>query len=543
MTVCQAPIWPAPYDVPLAPVISSASPLVQVDPRAIVVQTDSMSVSGHDSDDVPATTTTPPPRPRGDRSAKESKKLGDLAPYFALPLLATQSGGLILSSSKDIVKDIGSCIEGSSLFYSLSFNPPNAGHVDEYHGIKIEIGRPGVKVRTNTGYYNEPVFYNQPRVAAKSVTAHELEAVLDVGLGANDGDLTKQLQGLELTERLSSGTLSLWLNRLHGKKARSALTALADESVFLGPPANQTISEAPPDQAAQEAMMAKTATYVDDIVSQLPGFTALRTMVQYEQPTAKVTDTWNAALADQSLREGVTELTTLRNIDGHEQQDKARVRGEQGSGARSLNFIGIFGSILRTVLGDATESGDKLSWVHWERGSASGLKQDDHGKVAVYGYQVSGENPRYTVTDCCLRGGGLFRTPSAYHGEISIDPETGAIVRLTMEAEPGWIIEPNPRPVEPVKETDMMVEYGPVEIGGRSFICPLRSVVTVRRRTVRAIYFWGQTFSVYGPYATQLEDVAYTHYRKFGSESRILPGFEVVPEAGPVGGAVTPPQQ
>jgi hypothetical protein len=51
-------------------------------------------------------------------------------------------------------------------------------------------------------------------------------------------------------------------------------------------------------------------------------------------------------------------------------------------------------------------------------------------------------------------------------------PGTGAILRMTMEAELGWIREPNLNPVLPAKGAAMMVEYGPVEIGGRKYVCP-----------------------------------------------------------------------
>ena len=76
----------------------------------------------------------------------------------------------------------------------------------------------------------------------------------------------------------------------------------------------------------------------------------------------------------------------------------------------------------------------------------------------------------------------------------------------------------------------MMVEYGPVEIGGKKYICPRRSVVTMRVRTVRALTFWGQTFDIYAPYETLLNNIVYGDYHKFGSEARMLPGFDVVPD-------------
>jgi hypothetical protein len=94
-----------------------------------------------------------------------------------------------------------------------------------------------------------------------------------------------------------------------------------------------------------------------------------------------------------------------------------------------------------------------------------------------------------------------------------------------------------------------MVEYGPVKIGSSSFICPVRGVVITRSRPVRRLTFWDESFETYAAYATLLDDVAYSNYHRFGSELRILPGFEVVPDAstpngtGDQGPAKTPPTQ
>jgi hypothetical protein len=111
---------------------------------------------------------------------------------------------------------------------------------------------------------------------------------------------------------------------------------------------------------------------------------------------------------------------------------------------------------------------------------------------------------------------------------LTIDPETGAVLRLTMESAPGWIGEPNLTPIQPVKATGMMLEYGPVQLGEKTFICPVRSVIALRNRVVRDIDFGGNRSAVYGPYETTMDDIAFSDYHKFGSESRILPGLEVM---------------
>jgi VWFA-related protein len=445
--------------------------------------------------------------------------------YFALPVLALQSGGLVLDELSDVSHAIDHCVEDASQFYTLSFDPPPAAQPDEYHDLKVQINAPGLSAHTNTGYYDQPVFYDQPRVPARRVTVDELEQILDTANAEHDSDLAKQLAGLELAERLSSTRLSLWKDRLRGKKSIAALVALADESAFLDPPAAEILSDPAPDLNTQRQMLSRTVKYLKEVIPKLPDFFATRTTIEYQQPSPKNGDTWKTALADQSLREAVTERATLRYRNGHEEQDAEKKNGSPNARKKDLNFIGVFGPILGSVLVDATRGNSILIWSRWE--------QSEQGREAVFRYIVRVDNPHYNVTHCCLVGGHTFLTSPRYLGELAIDPATGAILRLTMESEPGWISEPNLSPVLPVKGAAMMVEYGPVEIGGKRYICPQRSVVVMRVRTVSTLTVWNQTFDIYAPYEMLLNDIAYKDYHRFGAEARLLSGFDIVPEATP----------
>jgi VWFA-related protein len=445
--------------------------------------------------------------------------------YFSLPVLAIQSGGLVLDPVSDIARAIEQCVEDARVFYTVSFDPPHAAKPDEYHDLKMQMETYGLSARTNIGYYNQPVYYDQPRVPTRRVTVQELEQMLGATVGEHDGELAGQLAGLELSERLSSPRLSLWQDRLRGKKSKAALTALGDSSAFLDPPEAEIPRDPAPDLEAQRQMLSRTVKYLRDVIPRLPDFFAVRTTTQYEQLSPKEGNSWKTALADQSLREAVTEKATLRYRNGHEEQDVEKKTGSRSAKKKDLNFIGAFGPILGSVLVDATGGDSRLIWSRWAQG--------DRGREAVFRYIVRGDNPRYTLVYCCLVGGEVFRVSTKYLGELAIDPATGAILRLTMESEPGWIREPNLQPVLPVKDASMMVEYGPVEIGGRTYVCPRRSVVIMRARNIRTLAVWDQTFDIYTPYETLLNDMVYTDYHRFGSESRMLPGFDVMPDATP----------
>lgn len=455
------------------------------------------------------------------RSVAELKKDPQLfSDHVALPALTLQSGGVVIyKASKD---EIGDCLRSARNFYTLSFNPAKTSQIHEFHELKVVV--PDVTTRTSTGYYDEPVFYNQPRIPTRRITVLELEQMLEGDSKEHDGELAEQLAGIELTERLSSPTLAHLESSL-GSKAKAALIGLADQSAFLDPPAADSVAEAAPSAARQQEMIAKTGEYLKNSLSRLPDFYATRTTVEYEQPWPKESDPWETALSDQSLRAAVTVKATLRYRKNREEQDTEKRKGSSAGKLRDLNLIGVFGPMLNSVLTDATGEGNSLTWSRWEKSAP--------GKVAVFRYDVRGKSPFYGVMDCCLKGRVMFRATPPYHGQIAIDPETGAVLRLTMESEPGWIVEPNLHPVQPVLSTSTMIEYASVQIGTGTYIVPQRSVLMVRSRPVLNMNFWGEPFEIYSSYESIVDDFSYSGYHKFGSMLRILPGFEEVPPATP----------
>lgn len=83
---------------------------------------------------------------------------GDLA----LPVLAIHSGGRVLDTPGDLSDQIAGCIAEAPTYYTLTFDPPPAKHVDEYHEIALRVvDKPQLKARTSTGYYAQPSFQFQ----------------------------------------------------------------------------------------------------------------------------------------------------------------------------------------------------------------------------------------------------------------------------------------------------------------------------------------------------------------------------------------------
>jgi hypothetical protein len=103
---------------------------------------------------------------------------------------------------------------------------------------------------------------------------------------------------------------------------------------------------------------------------------------------------------------------------------------------------------------------------------------------------------------------------TAYHGEVAIDPSSGTILRLAVQAE---------QPLSsPILQSDIMVEYGPVEIGGKTYTCPVRSVSIGIGSGFMSVYPF--TPSPSPADTTLLNDMTFDNYHQFRSESRILTG-------------------
>jgi VWFA-related protein len=425
-------------------------------------------------------------------------------------VLAVQSGGRVLDRSSDLVSQIESCVREAGAFYTLSFDPASADHPDEYHRLKVEISKPGLTARTNTGYYDQPFYSDQPNPGTRRATVAQLEELLNTLHGASDADVAKQLSALELTESLSALKLASWTAAFHGKKTQQALTFLADKSAFLPPPLAEIPAVAPPDATAQHRMITLLGDYLRDTLPKLPNYFAARTTVRYEE-IAEFDAVHRKVLYEPlQMAESFKEAVLYR--DGKEVADPgAAKRKKRKTSEPYLLTYGTFGPALGFVR-DAIAAPGALTWSRWEQ-SPSGLR-------AVFSYRITVEKSLYQIAGCCLPDGdgtNGFAIRAGYHGEIAIDPASGAILRLQAQEDPkGFTV---------VSRSDILITYGPVEIGGKTFICPQRSVSIMRIRSLSLLMDWDEGFRTYGPYETMVNDISYGDYHMFRGESHMMPGF------------------
>ena len=358
-----------------------------------------------------------------------------------------------------------------------------------------------------------------PALAAKDapvakVTVAQLEQALATAHDRPDVEVAQQLTSMELTERLSTAKLTYLKANLPGSKAQEALVILADSAAFLGPPAGEIPADAAPDPAAARQMLTGIVNYVNSTVRQLPNLMAVRDTTGFEdKPQEDVQGpTGIATVAAMPLHSVGRSSVMVTYRDRQEVVDEKALK--HGPKIGGLEVKGEFGPILSRVVADALQG--KITWGRWEQGAG--------GKVAVFHYTVPNEKSHYLVQFCCFIDGfnsdgipnmRVFSENAAYHGEIAFDPASGAVLRIAMEAEmPAG---------ELVTKAAMLVEYGPMEIAGKNYVCPTKSVSILMAHTGQQSGMISKEHYK-GSAKTYLNDVAFGQYRRFGSETRILAG-------------------
>jgi hypothetical protein len=366
-----------------------------------------------------------------------------------------------------------------------------------------------------------------PAGAAKRVTVAQLEQALITAGAAHKPDLEmmRLIGEMELSERLTEDTLGRLNAKLGlGSEAALALRLLAHQSEFLDPPPSELPATAAPGDAEQQRMLDAARIYVAKSLPRLPNFLANRTTYRYDDsPRELKKDAWPVRaglhLVDKSSRE-----TSLR--DERENQPPA-----QGSAVwqaqTGLTTQGEFGSTLSMIMTDTAQG--KISWSHWEETvtgpaavfqysvpkSAShfeligshqvqptleGVATPGVGSRGIAAMQVKTANVGST-------GASIIRSKPGYHGSLWLDPATGTILRITIEADS--------KDSAPFRRAAILVEYGPVQIGDGQFTCPVRSVaLSSAEPDARAATKDDPT--------QWLNETLFTGYHRFVATTRIL---------------------
>ncbi len=360
-----------------------------------------------------------------------------------------------------------------------------------------------------------------PAWGAKRVTVAQLEQALATISAAHrpDAEIARQIAGMKLSERITEATLARLNAHLDtGSQAALALQLLADQSAFLDPPPSELSATSAPNDATQQRMLEAARNYVARTLPRLPNFLAARSIHRYDDsPQELKKGAWPVRLGLHLVD------TSIREIS---------VRDERGSlpsavwqEQSGLISQGEFGSTLGMILADTAKG--KVTWGHWERiaGDPAAVFHYSVPKSAS-SYEVIGYQQPTAEEYANLKGGqGVAPigtqlsshssnikptiTKPGYQGSLWLDPATGTILRITIEADA--------KGGAPFQRASILVEYGPVQISDSRFICPVKSV---------ALY------EATAPAQANLSDaptewlniILFTRYHRFGSTIKILTG-------------------
>ena len=354
-----------------------------------------------------------------------------------------------------------------------------------------------------------------PSFAAKRVTVDQLEGILVAIKGKPDPTMARQLSNLELTERLSAAKLSRLQAASPGPASRLSLLVLADLSGFLDAPAADVPAVPTPDLLAQQKIISLAADYARQTISRLPDFFATGDTLRFQDTPGDLQATPIILPAPLHPVSRTNEKIVYR--EGREVVEPSSVAQQRSAAeARGVNTAGVFGPILGTVLVDAAHG--KLMWSHWEQGPS--------GREAIFSYIVPKSESHYTVSLS-----GVFSETSGYHGVIAIDPANGTIHRLVLQADlkSGSL----------VASSAVYVEYGEVVIGGKTYICPVKSVSVWRAPKLAGAprFHYGSVVennqNGNNQLQTFLDDVAFEDYHVFHADARMLAAGSLTPSPEP----------
>jgi VWFA-related protein len=332
-----------------------------------------------------------------------------------------------------------------------------------------------------------------------------------------------------------------------GPRTALAVQLLCDQSAFLDPPPGELPATGVPNAASQQRMMDMARGYVVQTWPHLPDFFLTRSTARFDDsPQVLEVGGWPMRVG-MHLSGISTRNLTFR--DGKEIADAAAqtvsadgtAAGPKDAPERGLTTWGEFGSELSVILTDTAKG--TVTFSHWEKTVA--------GLAAVFRYSVPKSASHYAVSYCCVQEAPITLLPSGsatarrstgntqipvlpaaeqkefhatpgYHGTLAVDPATGAVLRVTLEAEL--------KADDPVSRAATVVQYGPVTIGDKSYICPVRSLAFSMEH-VDAGGLAGGVVPI-----LLVNETTFTHYRRLGTTMRILTDLAATGSPNPTPG-------
>lgn len=322
-----------------------------------------------------------------------------------------------------------------------------------------------------------------------------------------DAKVAARLSAVRLKERLSEHALVQMLRGVTlGEQSAEALDAIVAESQLQESPRSEWLPSGAPDAETEHRLMEELRAYVRNTLDHLPDFVTTReTRTIDNSPLPSGNMKTKPIVRFHFVKETRREVTIRDGQEMVEQiGDGAHVNAGRAQMVGSFESWGDFGPILHTVLSDSAAG--SLQWIHWEQNA------EGH-RVAVFRYRVPKAASHYGIDFCCYQENEdapwrRIQEKPGYRGDIDFDTETSTIAAVTLLAD----LDPQ----DVMAESGLAVQYGRVIIGGRTYVCPLRSVAISADRSFRLKAVDGIGVD------RHVNVMRYVDYHKFGSDARVL---------------------
>jgi hypothetical protein len=359
----------------------------------------------------------------------------------------------------------------------------------------------------------------------------EIERIIAEGSTLDDRELAHRLGEMNPTQRLTSARHKQLAAQLRGKASTEVLLALYDLSQFQDLPPAGLPQDTRPDQGEQGKILQSAVEFAARTIRKMPDLFATRQLARYQELVSVGGAVQPAIVENRPYRLIDRSTSVVRFREGSEVVE-ADSGNRPGDSREGLDTWGIFGPALESILADMLNS--RIGWKQWE--------DSPYGRLAVFRFAVPEDTSHYEVRFCCYldQNGlpGYFSANPGYHGEVAINPRTGAVMRLVTQADlkANSNVPAMQSGLVPVLRSDVQVDYGPVNIAGREYICPLRAVSVMTSWTLGLhgplkVYTGQKTGSKAVHQAMEREEhsrvtainqAEFTNYHVFRSEMRIV---------------------
>jgi len=332
-----------------------------------------------------------------------------------------------------------------------------------------------------------------PAWAARKLTVDELTSLLRTmqQQKKSDEEVAAALKQVQLTEGLTHAVMNSLAHYLPGTQAAEQIYVLEARSATLAPPTADIPPSREPAPDALKTILDKAAAYVSNTYAQLPAITATKTTLRFQDnvepdpPAGAPTDP--DAVSSRQFAHYINSTEFLITTEHGLEQMPSQTE-KTAWGANRMIVMQAADPTLAVIF-PAAQAAGTLKWLRWE------TVNDKH--LAVFSYQVPRKKSQLALNICCFpnetSGNAQLFTAAlpnvsgtnsinqgsgaewrnykangmAYHGEFFIDPESGTVMRM--------IVQPELRPSDIVHLADTRIDYGPVSMGSRTVIVPVKT--------------------------------------------------------------------